>query len=667
MRRGSVECRTVRRDMLRRADIGAVQRARLDVHLKRCPACREIARHFELIEAGANEISYLDKSQKQAIYNRLIPVVNEKTNRSQIRPVARRAPTRWSLGLALGAAGAVAVLAGMLVFPRVMTEPATQPSDGANTTESMALPRVVYKGLIDRHEGTVHVNSDATLGKGHFKVATGTRVSVSKDARFSFRIGSIARVAMFGETQWEITSATDTYVAMNLEAGRVAVDFDGALGKVMEIKTPDTLVRVKGTVFTVEVQPQGKTRVGVLEGRVEVVALSGEPRTVNVASGELVALPGDGSLLLLSDDHRRLAAEMHTALRYPEELTRLVRFDGSPERVKVEVDGRVVGTTPLAVRLPSGPFTYRLTSPGMDPVVGSVSDRADSGKIEFNMAPKVMFEAIPEPNVPVSASKRRGFSRNKASARTSAATQWNLFKRARAAMAAGDIPYAIGLLERALETLNGRRLVNGLSLLAECYAASGQYAKAASTFDRIVEKVPGSTIAQNARYEVGRLSMDQLGDLSRARAAFTAYVASPRGGALREEAYYSLCELDGRESAHRDALHCFNQFLRTFPGGIYEPEARLWRGALHQDMSKSWGDAERDLLAFIQAKPRHPRVDEARYRVVLGRYQSNDRRGAMRMIDEYLRKHPAGQYRVRVQRLKRAVMDPTFSLTSGNK
>jgi TolA-binding protein len=201
-------------------------------------------------------------------------------------------------------------------------------------------------------------------------------------------------------------------------------------------------------------------------------------------------------------------------------------------------------------------------------------------------------------------------------------------------------------------------------MLAECYAAAGMYTKAADAFDQIREEAPDSSIAQNARYEVGRLSMDQLGDLSRSRAAFTAYVASPLGGGLREEAYYSLCELDGREGAHRNALHCFNQFLRTFPGGHHEPDARLWRGVIYQDMKKNWGDAERDLLAFVKARPAHPRSDEARYRVVLGRYQAGDRRGTLRMINEYLQKHPQGQYRLRVERIRQAVLEPGFGSSS---
>jgi TolA-binding protein len=72
-------------------------------------------------------------------------------------------------------------------------------------------------------------------------------------------------------------------------------------------------------------------------------------------------------------------------------------------------------------------------------------------------------------------------------------------------------------------------------------------------------------------------------------------------------------------------------------------------------------------LSFIQAKPRHPRAEEARYRVALGRYQTGDRRGALRALEEYLRKHPKGQYSVRAQRLRQAILDPDFSWEPDSK
>jgi TolA-binding protein len=222
-------------------------------------------------------------------------------------------------------------------------------------------------------------------------------------------------------------------------------------------------------------------------------------------------------------------------------------------------------------------------------------------------------------------------------------------------MTAGDIPFATNLLEQAVGTLSNRELVNALSLLAECYSSIGQYKKAADTFDRVASLVPGTKIAQNSRYEVGKLAMDHIGDFGRARTAFTAYIASPLGGQLKESSYMSLCKIYEKEGAHRNALQCFNDFLRMFPSSYRSPFARLWRGVLYQDVEQRWKAAEQDLLTFVRQKPRHPRCEEARYRIALGRYHMGNKKGALKMIKEYKQEHPGGQYQIRVNRLQQAL------------
>ncbi|MCP4606174.1 MAG: tetratricopeptide repeat protein [Proteobacteria bacterium] len=652
-------CRHVQHYLLRRDELNAVRRSLLDVHLRRCAACRALAQDFAKIEAGAGEIEDIREDQTQKIYSQLIPAIHEITvGTEKKQPFGQPLWPRPAFAIGLGLSAAIAVLA----FSRFEFMPPPEDVNKKSPEKIAAIipKNITHRGLIDRHEGTVQVDGIDNMDKGSFAVKRGTRIAVNKDARFSFRIGELARIALFGETDWQLIASTETYVAIRLDKGRLAVEFEGSSGKILEITTPDSLVRVKGTVFTVEAS-NGETRVGVLEGLVEVVPRRGEPKTLEVGDGKLVIVPGSGKLTTVTDEQRSLAAELRLMDEYPEELTRFVKFDGSPERVKIEVNGRVLGTTPLAARLPAGPFTYRLTSPGMEPVVGNVVNRDSQKEVSFTLLPVEEYEPIADDSVDETKTKKRASRWARASRRGSTKPAWGLFKRARAAMTAGDIPYAIGLLERALESVSGNQVVRGLSLLAECYAAIGVYDKAAGIYDQIIEQAPNSAAAQNARYEVGRLSTDQLGDLSRARAAFTAYVASPLGGGLREEAYYSLCELNGREGAHRDALHCFNQFLRTFPGGLHWPDARLWRGVLYQTVERRWADAERDLLAFVRNRPRHPRSDEARYRVAIGRYQVGDKRGALRMISEYLRRHPSGQYRLRVERLRRAILDPNFS------
>jgi TolA-binding protein len=655
--------RRTRRDLLRRDGLDAASRGRLDVHLRRCSACGELARALALLERGPELPPPITEESTREIYDRLIPAVHEIAVdlAHPVKPLWRRPVFAWGAGLA-AAAALLAVFA--FVGSGSGPEPA-DPEQAVLAATETAIP-ITHDGLVDRCEGVVRLD-DRVVGAsdGRFAVRGGTRIEVDDGARLAFRVGDDVRVAVVGDTSWRVSVATETLLEMVVDRGRLAVEFDGSSGRMLDVRTPDSVVRVRGTLFTVEVVPDQGTRVSVLEGKVEIVPQVGGGPVVELGEGELVNVPG-GEFGPIEDVQRALAAEVDALDDYVAFLGRLVRFDGSPERVKVEVEGRVLGSTPLVVRLPEGPVDYRLTAPGMEPIEGTLLDEQEGDEIGFTLAPAPDFQPVvaavsPQPGQSVRA------SRPSAASTGSPAVRWDLFQRARAAMTAGDIPYAVDLLERALEGASGEREVTGLAMLAECYAAVGRYADAANAYDRVAASAPGSAIAQNSRYEVGRLAMDRLGDFGRARAAFTAYVASPLGGALKEEAYYSLCKLDGREGAHRDALHCFNEFLRSFPGGHHAPNARLWRGALYQDVERRWADAERDLLAFIQAKPRHPRVDEARYRVALGRYQTGDRRGSLRMIEEYLREHPSGQYRVRATRLRQAILDPDFSWEPDSK
>ncbi len=651
------------RDFLRQDSLDAVRRGRLELHLRRCDMCRAAAEGLTVISSARPKMQPIEDIHSRRIYDRLIPAVHEI---AVDLASARKKPARvvtpiFGLYAAAAAVAAVVLVVGLLPDSQEVTDPSAVQAD-------QTILEITHNATMDRCEGTAIVDGRKVGGvDSSFAVRLGTEIAVNDGGRFNFRIGHVARVALVGDTRWRISNITEDLMEMELDMGRIAVEFDGSGGQMLDIRTPDSIVRVRGTIFMVEVVPNGGTQVSVFEGRVDVVSLLGTNRTVELTGGKLVSIPfSKEGVVDIGDGQRALAGEIiDLEDSFVATAGRLVHFDGSPRRVKVEVEGRLLGYSPLTVRLPDGPVQYRLSSPGMEPLESRLAHEQVGENVSFELAPATNYQPV----VTADGDQNESGKKSKRSAlnRATPHKRWGLIERAHAAMTAGDIPFAIGLLERATVASTGDRLVNGLSLLAECYSSVGRFKAAADTFDRVSGLVMGTKIAQNSHYEVGRLSMDRLGDFGRARAAFTAYLASPLEGDLKEAAYFSLCELDGREGSHREALHCFNNFLRTFPGGYHEPNARLWRGALYQDVLKRWADAERDLMAFIQAKPRHPRAEEARYRVALGRYHADDKRGSLRMIKEYLSEHPDGQYRVRALRLKRAIVDPDFSLQSNLK
>lgn len=605
----------------------------------------------------------LSAERKDAIYDRLVPSVFE-ISRSIVAPPPRPLirPVYWFAG---GISAAAAI--GVVVLLMVLRQPTDYNIAGVSVAPPVAKVSVpapaeksdLSSGRVDKMQGVVYVDGKPFSGmEGDFDVAAGTRVALTRESRLNFRMGRFVKVSLADETSFSVREISADLISFNLERGKLSIDYDGSLGRKMEIHTPESVVHVKGTVFTVEVFGDGVTQVAVTRGEVEVIANDFSRSSVSVAAGNLIQMPGNGRVVALGDQQRILAAEVESISNNPGTNSgRLVRFDGGQEHVQVEIDGQVVGFTPLTVRLPAGPVAYRLSKPGMQTVEAQLANEQVSEQVRFTLAPSDNYV----PRVANVVGKHRGKKQHPTVALRSDSVadeeSRNFVVRAKAAMTAGDMPYAARLLEETARRVSGEQQTTALSLLAECYAAMGEYGRAADTFDLVASSAPGTAIAQNSKYEVGRLAMDYIGDYDRARAAFTSYVASPVVGQLQEDAYFSLCELYGREGVRKNALQCFNDFLRMFPDGHRQAYAHLWRGVLHQEVDQQWKLAERDLMNFIDARPRHPRCEEARYRIALGRYNLGDYNGAMRMFQEYQEEHPGGQYSIRVERMKETIWD----------
>ncbi len=643
-------------------ELSAVQRSRVDLHLRRCESCMSAWNNYTQLEKFAMRVPQMTPTQKDTIFDRLVPSIHEIGRDYASKPdTSRRMKPVFAAGILLAAAGFVLGL-----FAIFYEQPQSQTIAGISPAppppvEEVEMPVLpgsdISEGHVNKVQGIVYLNGKPLSKMEDDLVLTpGTSVAVTDGSIMNFRMGRFVKVSLVDETSWSVNELSSSLISLALTRGKLAVDYDGSLGRKMEIHTPDSVVRVKGTIFTVEVFGDGVTQVGVTRGEVEVVPRRARYTAMNVVAGELVQVPGNGHPVALGDAQRVLAAEVESISNNAGSSSgRLVRFDSDQEHVQVEVDSRVIGFTPLTVRLPAGPVAYRLTKPGMQAIEAELINEQVSEEVRFTMNPSEDY--VPKvANVGV----KRKWKKRRATLRTEAVNDEeskSFVVRVKAAMSAGDMPYAARLLEETVRRVEGEQLITALSLLAECYAAMGQYHKAADTFDRVASSAPGTAIAQNSKYEVGRLAMDYIGDYDRARAAFTSYVASPVVGQLQEDAYFSLCELYGREGVRKNALQCFNDFLRMFPNGHRSAYAHLWRGVLHQEVDQQWHLAERDLLNFIAERPRHPRCEEARYRIALGRYNLRDYAGAMKMFIEYQEEHPGGQYAIRVERLKRAITE----------
>ncbi|MBK9752908.1 MAG: FecR domain-containing protein [Nannocystis sp.] len=120
----------------------------------------------------------------------------------------------------------------------------------------------------------------------------GTRFSVEPtrpaEQGQSLQVGLLGRILANFEpgTEIEWTQASPSALDLTLERGHIAVRYERQAGDpVLNIHTPSALVRVVGTVFTVEVDAEGSTNVAVLRGKVEVLNPEDQAFVADVQAG----------------------------------------------------------------------------------------------------------------------------------------------------------------------------------------------------------------------------------------------------------------------------------------------------------------------------------------------------------------------------------------------
>lgn len=117
-----------------------------------------------------------------------------------------------------------------------------------------------------------------------FQVGTRFKVAARQNLQVRF-IGKI--LANFGpEAHFRWEKATPDEVHLRLQHGLLAVRYDRLpQDPILKIYTPTAVVRIVGTIFTVEVDDAGNTSVAVLRGKVEVLDIKHERVISEVQAG----------------------------------------------------------------------------------------------------------------------------------------------------------------------------------------------------------------------------------------------------------------------------------------------------------------------------------------------------------------------------------------------
>jgi hypothetical protein len=266
-------------------------------HIQQCRHCRRMHRLLYAVYEGPAVPPPLSGVREEKEFHAILRRMKEETPAPWIH--------KWALGFGVTAlAGAAAALtltlfdvnplaplsgepnpqvavamdpdvSGLLGSPREGV-----PAGGSSLRHAaQAYGRIVGGAATVTAQGASEPSTSSTFG-------VGTRFEVSPTD--SLQVGFVGKMVASFSPGSEVTWSTGSpsLIEIELERGMVAFRYDrDPSDPILQVRTPDAIVRVVGTVFTVQVEEDTSTAVSVLRGQVDVLDPRSHRTVAEVESG----------------------------------------------------------------------------------------------------------------------------------------------------------------------------------------------------------------------------------------------------------------------------------------------------------------------------------------------------------------------------------------------
>jgi hypothetical protein len=250
-------------------------REQYEVHMKECRDCRRVHRVLLAVYEDPFELPSLARGVRADREFSAI-IRNARTNTRE--PWYERLWIRGGI-VTLSAAAAALAMTLMGVSPL----PATPSSSSGMSAVQQPLAQTVTArdpGGIDHPAQSYArvVGGSASVNLPHDLPSSGNTLPVGTS--FDLELSESLQVALAGKvvanftpgTELEWTHASPKLLEVRLDRGLIAMRYDRRpADPILQVRTPDAVVRVVGTVFTVQVDSDQTTVVSVLRGAVEVL------------------------------------------------------------------------------------------------------------------------------------------------------------------------------------------------------------------------------------------------------------------------------------------------------------------------------------------------------------------------------------------------------------
>jgi hypothetical protein len=338
-------------------------------HVEGCADCRRALDRVQVAQATLRAVADGDTPE-------LSPAALVRAEASirwtRVSPEPRvRRPFWAALGMAAVGAAAIA-----LVTRAPQPRPRPAPVTIAHVTEPGPVVSGALTAMVTLVGGDVHVlRAGASVPLDlTTRLGAGDLLRTGANARAAAQWSEGSGFLLLGDGELALSRLEPRTQRLALGRGKVAVRVGPhEPGESLQVSTPDHVVSVHGTWFTVAAA-EHVTSVEVLEGTVEVRARDGSSSTLLTAPAKAVFGLGRGHTTTMSaHEVARLRAASELNLMALWSTLDAVRAASgalvvsSQPPADLAVDGITLGPTPLSVRRPLGSHYVELARPGFLP------------------------------------------------------------------------------------------------------------------------------------------------------------------------------------------------------------------------------------------------------------------------------------------------------------
>lgn len=452
--------------------------------------------------------------------------------------------SRWGMRAAVASLSTSAAILALSLFdfpsglrfgdapetPMMLT--VREPSPDATNTRPM--PHAAHEASGFRHAAQAYgrvVGGAATVippdGTGKptssntFPVGTRFQLNPSETLQVALIGKMVANFTPSSDIEW--LSASPSLVELQVNRGIASFRYDrDPSDPILQIRTPSALVRVVGTVFTVQVNDEEDTLVSVLRGQVDVL----DPAT------------------------NRLMAEVESGYRYDvakatfDDVGKLEILAALP--LSIEVDGG--SEDPLALPSLRIPTSWNVPGLPADP----------QARILANV-----------PSRPGSATSFVRASRSPTATSSPAAGMRVTTRSSETARVEDEGDDLIAELMRDTQALRRKELHAMLGACRDLYTSYETRYRAAKCFSNFLAKYDDEPGAHEAWALLGILRMDYALDYRAAEVALQTYLQRAPNGPLAEIAMYRMWLSSVEDGRISQALKRGRGYLERYPSGRF--------------------------------------------------------------------------------------------------